>query len=314
MGGRACRREVVRAVCLWVALVAWGAPAHAEPRSDVALVWRAPRSCPVLADVQARIERRLGVPIDRAVHGIEVEITSSGDGRFVARIDLRSVTMANEVRVLTSARCDELSDAVAVVIARIAAENRAPAAEVQRERPRPVLTPLAVEARGWGGGVRALGVSGIGALPGVGVGGELAGYARIHSMFVEVAATRWLPGHGMAPPGSSASVDVGLDVIALRIGWRPEDAPVRGWIAGELGSVAGDSTQVDRHVGGGRWAGIGGGFGVAWPMSSHTRLFGLIEAVFPLERAQFLIQDGVELYRPDPVSVRSGLGLEIGWP
>ena len=304
---------MARALRLWCALAALAVAAHAEPRSDVALVWRAPRSCPVLADIQARIERRLGMPIERAVHGVEVEITASSDGRFVARIDLRSVTMANEVRVLTSERCDELSDAVAVVIARIAAENRPPVAEVQTERPRPMVVPLPAAVRGWGGGLRALGVSGIGALPGVGVGGELAGYARVHSMFVEVAATRWLHGHEMAPAGSSGGVDVGLDVIALRIGWRPGDAPVRGWIAGELGSVASDS-RGDRHVGAGRWEGIGGGFGVAWPMSLHTRLVGLIEAVVPLERTQFLVQDGVELYRPEPVSVRSGLGLEIGWP
>ena len=313
-GGGGCRcGVVVRALCVWSVLIARLATAHAEPRGDVALVWRAPGSCPVLAEVQARIERRLGMPIDRAVHGIEVEITASGDGRFVARIDLRSVTMANEVRVLTSAGCDELSDAVAVVIARIAAENRPPVAEAPRERPRPVLAVRPPEVRGWGGGMRALGVSGIGALPGVGVGGELAAHVRIDSMFLEVGATRWLRGHGMAPPGSSGTVDVGLDVIALRIGWRPEHVPVRGWIAGELGSVAGDTTQLGHH-GVGRWEGIGGGFGVAWPMSTHTRLVGLIEAVVPLDRAQFLVEDGVELYRPDPVSVRSGLGLEVGWP
>ena len=97
-GGGGCRcGVVVRALCVWSALIAGLATAHAEPRGDVALVWRAPGSCPVLAEVQARIERRLGMPIDRAVHGIEVEITASGDGRFVARIDLRSVTMANRL-------------------------------------------------------------------------------------------------------------------------------------------------------------------------------------------------------------------------
>lgn len=132
LGG--CRRGVLaRAFSIWLVLAA---TAHAEPRTDAALVWQAPATCPDAGEVRARIERRLGMPIDRAVHGIEVAIEpEAGDGsggtarRFVARIDLRGVTVANEVRVLTSGRCDELTDAVAVVIARLAAELRQPPAE-----------------------------------------------------------------------------------------------------------------------------------------------------------------------------------------
>src|SRR5690349_2142807 len=102
------------------------ATAHAEPGTDAGLVWQAPVSCPSLDEVRARIERRLGSSIDRAVHGVEVAVARDGEGggRFVARIDLRAVTVANEIRVLTSARCDELADAVAVVIARVAAEHQ----------------------------------------------------------------------------------------------------------------------------------------------------------------------------------------------
>ena len=287
-------------------IVAVTAAARAEPAD--AIVWRAPPSCPTATEVRARIERRLGAPIDRAVHGIEVAISATGDAGFVARIDLRSVTMANEVRVLTSARCDELTDAVALVIARVAAEAHPPEVELHGERERPVPAARPSERHDWGGGVRALGVSGIGALPGVGVGGELAGYARRRSLSAEVSATRWLRGAEMPAANGASGMSIGLDVVALRIGWRTEEAPLRGWLTGELGSVAGEG------AGGGRWAGLGGGFGVAWPMTHAARLVGVIEAVVPLERTQFLRQGGVELYRPDVVSVRSGLGLEIGWP
>lgn len=299
---------------LIVAVVAGGSaePAHAEPAA--AMAWHAPPSCPTAAEVRARIERRLGAPIDRAMHGIEVEVAQAGEAGFVARIDLRSVTMANEVRVLTSARCDELTDAVAVVIARVAAEARAPEVEPRGERERPIPATRPSETHDWGGGVRALGLSGIGALPGVGVAGELAGYARHRSLSAEVAATRWLRGADMPAAHGASAMSVGLDVIALRIGWRPEDAPLRGWLTGELGSVAGDGAPAGSQAGGGRWAGLGGGFGVAWPMTRTARLVGVIEAVVPLERTQFLRQGGIELYRPDVVSVRSGLGLEIGWP
>src|SRR3954447_22885830 len=94
------------------------APAHAEPASDAALIWQAPDSCPDAAEVRARIARRLGAPIDRAVRGVTVDVAVERGGReprYVARIDLRGLRAAAEIRVLTSARCDELTDAVAVV-------------------------------------------------------------------------------------------------------------------------------------------------------------------------------------------------------
>src|SRR5207244_1182802 len=93
----------VRGSCIWIALLAT-ATAHAEPRGEAGLIWQAPATCP--GDVRARIERRLGMPIDRAVRGIEVDITPGDDHGFVARIDLRGAAVANEVRVVTSARCD----------------------------------------------------------------------------------------------------------------------------------------------------------------------------------------------------------------
>jgi hypothetical protein len=294
---------VARVIWIWLALVT---TAYAQPRSDAGLVWRAPVSCPDGDEVRARVARRLGLPSDgrddSVVHGISVEISLEGSGgrdhRFVARIDLRGVALSNEVRVLTSERCDELADAVAVVVARLAAENQqAPAAlrAAPLEIALPVLSPAA--PRQWGGGIRTLGISGIGALPGVGVGGELAGYLRRRSVLVELTGTRWRRNQA-----------VRLDILALRIGWRPEELPLRAWIAGELGSV--DGVNSDAR---GKWRGIGAGFGVAWPMSRYARLVGVIEVVAPLDRERFLLRDGAEMYRPDLVAVRSGLGLEVGW-
>src|SRR5262249_44289735 len=117
------------------------------------------------------------------------------EGAFVARIDTRGVTLANQIRTLSSARCDELADAVAVVVARLATEARAQAqAEVARRTtaiPVAASPPARRRAGPWGGGVRAVAVSGVGVLPGVGLAGELALYGRRHAYFAEVAATRW---------------------------------------------------------------------------------------------------------------------------
>src|SRR5438874_218051 len=105
--------------------VAIAAPAAAEPRvavgPELGIAWDAPASCPDRASMRTRIERRLGRSLDDVVLGIGVDIRARG-GRFVATIDLRAVTVANDVRTLTSARCDELEDAIAVVVARIARE------------------------------------------------------------------------------------------------------------------------------------------------------------------------------------------------
>ncbi len=306
---------MVRVVCIWLALVA---TASAEPRTDAGLVWQAPAVCPDAGEVRARIERRLGMPIERAVHGIVVDIAPSDDGLahgFVARIDLRGITVANEVRVLTSTRCDELTDAVAVIIARLAAENRRPPGEPRVERARVVAdTPPPVPPRAWGGGVRALGISGIGALPRVGVGGELAAYARVRSLFAELAGARWLPSRRVLQAGTPGGVDVRMEVMSVRLGWGPGDLPLRAWVAGELGSVQGKGIALDdAQVGSAMWTGAGAGFAVAWPMTPHTRLIGIIEAVMPLQRARFVLQDGAEVYRPAVATVRCGLGLEVGW-
>ena len=305
----------MRVTLIWLALVA---TAHAEPRTDAGLVWQAPVTCPDAGEVRARIERRLGMPIDRAVHGVEVDIAVDGNGKehgFVARIDLRGVTVANEVRVLTSARCDELTDAVAVIIARLAAETRQPPAEQRGDRARIVVSaPPPIVPHAWGGGVRALGVSSIGALPRVSVGAELAANARRHALFGELAGARWLPSRRVLQPGAPAAVDIGLSLITVRFGWGPEDLPLRAWITGELGSLRGTGIALnDAQVGAATWGGAGAGFAVAWPMTPHTRLIGLIETVVPLQRARFVLQDGAEVYRPSLATVRCGLGLEIGW-
>src|SRR5436853_4259951 len=45
----------------------------------------------------------------------------------------------------------------------------------------------------WAWGLRLTGLSGIGALPGVNYGGEVAGYLRWEERFVEIGLGRWKP-------------------------------------------------------------------------------------------------------------------------
>ncbi len=317
-----------------MALVAIAAPADADP----AFGWRAPASCPRAEAVRARIERRLGAPIDGVVHGIEIEITVDGKA-FVAHIDARALTVANDVRMLRSTRCDELADAIAVIIARLATQARRLEPEhdliaeqvVQAEPPRVQVA----DARGpdeearvdaapvvgsvqpahlWGGGVRLLALSGVGALPRINLGGELAGYVRRDHLFAELAIARWVPQSARFDPGAPARVEVSLDVLTLRAGWATERLPIRAWLSGEIGRIQGEGMAVvDPQIGSARWLAVGGGFGVAWPMAPRARLVGTFELAIPLERTRFMLQNGNDLYQPAAAAARCALGLELGW-
>lgn len=317
-----------------LALVAVAAPAAAEP----AFGWHAPAGCPRADDVRARVERRLGGPIDGAVYGIEIEITRDGSG-YVAEIDARALTVANDVRTLRSAKCAALADAIAVIVARLASEARKaepahtarPTTEPQMLAAAPTVASVADEPeraigvvravpvlgkahRRWGGGVRALALSGIGALPRINIGGELAGYVRREDYFGEIALARWVPQSARFDPGAPARVAVSLDVVSLRGGWGPEHLPIRAWLLTEVGRMQGEGLAVIQpQVANSGWVAFGGGFGVAWPMARHARLVGTFEVAVPLRRTTFMLQNGADLYEPSAVAARCALGLELGW-
>ena len=318
-----CPVMMVRAAVACAVVLGLGAamPVRAQPRD--ALIWRAPGGCPGAGDVRARIERRLGAPFAVADRGVAVDVVDRGEGgapRFVARIDLRGLrgvdAAGEDVRVLSSARCDELADAVAVVIARLAGELGPPAGPPELRLERPGQRQALPAPADRGAALRVLGISGIGAQPGVSVGGELAGTVRMGSMIVELAGVRWLSSSRVPHAGAPGRIDVDLRLAALRLGWGSAQLPLRAWISGELGTLSGgEAGSAAPRMGTARWLAAGGGFAVAWPMGPRARLVGTIEAVVPVQRARIVLDDGSgsELYRSAWAAVRSGLGLEIGW-
>jgi hypothetical protein len=312
-------------VLVGLAIVVTSAVAAADPAG---MAWQAPHSCPDDTAVRARIEAHLGRSLDDVlVAGIAV-VVSQAHGTFVARIATPADT-----RTLTSRHCDELADAVAVVIARVARDRAAaapPAAEppaapprvaiIERDdapvlhraevaHPDPLVDPL---AHTWSIGVRVSGVSGIGIIPEVGLGAELALTLRRHSAMAEISATKWLATDADVHVGTG-HVDVGLGVTAVRFGWRPERTPLRGWVSAEVGQMTGDGVGVTTQQTSGRWFAAGAGFGVAWQMTRWARLVGSTEVLGAFERVRFALGDGVVVYAPSPVSARASCGLEVGW-
>jgi len=191
--------------------------------------------------------------------------------------------------------------------------------EVAPAPPPPRVHPFAT-TRLWGGGVRLTGLSGIGALPGVNYGGEVAALVRRDELFVELGIARWRPEKAVVVTTMPERVELGLDVWTLRGGWTSMHMPLRAWglvEVGELASAHGMPGVVTRMMTGEtpaerQWHALGGGFGVAWPMSEHARLVGMIEVAIPVDRERLMIADG-DAYQPDPMAVRSSVGLEVGW-
>ena len=305
----------------------------ATPVAAESFSWQAPARCPRAAQVQERVERRLGAAIEDSLRAVEIRVKREGAG-FVAEIDARGLTVANDVRTLRSTRCDELADAIAVVLARLASEQRhrvssapepvlavelppstpeaeMPAVFVRRDVAAP---PAAPRAKKWGGGVRLLGLSGVGALPRINIGVELAAYARRETAFAELGAGIWVPQEARLDPGGPARVDVSLKVVTLRAGWATERLPIRAWLMGEGGVLSGAGMDViDPRTASSSWFALGGGFGVAWPMAPRARLVGTFELAIPLKRTTFMLENGGSLFTPAAAAARCALGFEFGW-
>src|SRR5438445_3624118 len=156
---------------------------------------------------------------------------------------------------------------------------------------KPVHDPLATTRR-FGFSVRATGLSGIGALPGVNYGGELAAQIRREELFGELAVGRWKPEKTYMVSESNDHIELGLNVWTVRVGWASMKMPLRGWLLSEAGELASarqmagvvprmmtGSTPVDH-----RYKAVGAGFGVAWPMTDSARLFGMVEFTVPVSR------------------------------
>lgn len=288
-------------------VLAIASPAYAD--GELGIAWQAPATCPDAAAVRARIAQRLEIEPDVS---ITIDVAQLGT-RYVASVDL-----GGDVRTLASARCDDLADAVAVIVARAASEHHAARPRLAMREAEPEVTVhAALEAprpREWSLGARLSGVSGIGIIPEVGLGYELAVTLRRHSALAEIAGTRWTRSEAQLHAGAPAHVDVGLDVTAMRFGWRSEDKPLRGWASVEVGTMYGNGVSLaNAQVGEGRWVAAGTGFGVAWPMTKWLRLVGTTEVMLAIDRVRFSLSDGQVVYAPAPMSARATCGIEVGW-
>lgn len=296
-----------RALIAWV-VVGSVAALPTIAAADPNLAWHAPSECPSAADARARVERRLGgQSLDCFVVGVAVDIASDPDG-YVAHVGGRT---------LTSPTCDDLTDAVAIVIARIAfAVPARPNEDMDVEAVVPTTPDSVARPSGrWTAGARLSFVSGIGSVPDVGIGGELAVVVQRDCIFAEVAGSEWVSSDARVVTGAAPRMDVGLHTMTVRAGYAAL-TPLRGWAVVDVGALSGTGEALDNaRMGSGPWVAVGAGFGVAWPIARAVRVVGTLEVLAAIEhRTTFELGDGQVVYQPAPASARTTFGLEVGWP
>ena len=256
------------------------------------LRWNAPEGCPDAAAFRAAVEHRLEASLDTLAFDVGVDVDPSPDG-FVARVTIADA----EQRTLASASCTELSEAVAVIVARLALERRT------------VPAPLSIPQ--WNAGLRADFVAGAGSTPELGLAGELVGWFAWRELRIELAAEHWRTSTARLD-GADAGVDIHLDTLAVRAGWQR--GVIRAWLEGEVGTLSGTGFGVmTAQSGDATWLAGGGGASAAWPVAPHTQIVVGGDVEFVIDRVGFALGSGTVIYRTPPATIRAGVGIEVGW-
>jgi len=276
----------------------------------VSFAWTAPSECPDATSIEARIDERLGGQLD-AGHHISVVIERDG-AELTATIEIDEATAP---RTLTGATCAELSDAVVVIVARLAAEQHAPRPAPPPAPlpapPRPVAVVAAVTAEpDWRFGARLSSVGAVGLLPGVGLAAELAGVVEHGPWSGELAVTQWATAHQDVMATDASRLDVGLRALSIRAGWRVGPLPVRLAFVGEAGSMSGHAASS----GSATWLAVGAGVAAWWQVTPRWRVVAGGEGDLARDRARFVLSDGTTEYSPAWSSLRGTLGVEVQIP
>lgn len=319
----------------------WCSAAWGPAGSSVEIAWSAPASCPDEAWVEARVERFLDRPLlDAAVEPVSAEVeVSVADGELVADVALTTGDRAQR-RVLRDGSCDVLAAAAAFMIAvAIDPEAALGDADEGREATDPAAAsefesvedpPSAVteapdtdedprdqtdrgQAVRGALGLRAAGAGGLlpGFSPAVGVtAAVLIGRARVEAhgdwtfeRTVELGMGRsasfrgWSAGAAACFVPASDPVEfplcAGLSAGAMRGGSRGVADPGQAtipWVAGRVGPS------------------------LAYVPSRFAAIRLGLDALVPLRRPQFTIENLGVVHEVWPVVVLGYLGVEVRFP
>jgi hypothetical protein len=250
------------------------------------------------------VVQRLGRPLasDELVR-LAVETAPSADVR--ASFELED----GNRRELVATTCDELVAAIALILGRTApiAASSADTATIAPPVEAPIIEAAWVTPRAraeWSLGAHAAVVAGIGMLPRVGVGGELAMTGRREQLFAELGYADW-----RTTADSAGDFAFGLWTIDARVGWRSRRLPIAAWLVGELGkaSAVETGTMPSPAVASG-YAAVGAGVGARIRVTRWLDGVAAVEGLYAVERPRFEMVT-VSVFEPSVVAAQASIGL-----
>jgi hypothetical protein len=297
----------------------------AQAFTSSSIEWDAPAACPSAAALSERLSTLLGGD-DGALGGVTrvrgVVSKEAAGYRVVLEV---AEAERRSSRAFSAQDCADLMEAAALAIAlTVHAEEPAAAAsatEVPRSREvsstaadvgSPALGSAASEPGvRWSAG--AEGVLDTGALPAVAPGVSVLGRARLEALSLDVHATLF-PKQRLGV-GQSDRVEFDLLLIGLRACDRLFDrnmsaAACAGFEAGQLNASGGTLSPArqlhDLWLAPALALEAGQRLGSSWQLSLRG------EALAPLRRKQYIINENERVHAPSSVDLRLSLGLRIG--
>lgn len=337
---------------LALVLASGPSPGAAAPRTEAApptgrggagerellLDWDAPGECPSRDAVEGRVEGMLGrrlvmtsEPPVRVVGRVAVS-----EGGYRLRLSTETTSGALD-REFEGRDCDVLADTAAIVVSATlspdppppprlepAPEPRAeaePAPSPQTEpvtpattaepEPRPATPPE--PSRGVGGAVRVAGGVGLGALPGVAPGVDVAAALLRRSLRVELRFAYWFARRAESEARSDAGAELTLWTLGARGCWAPArgifEFPLCGGVqAGPLrGDGYGISLPTTTRL---TWVAVTAGAALAVSPLRNLAFWLGVDLLVPLTRPRFVVEDLGALHTSSGVGGRAMLGVE----
>lgn len=276
----------------------------------------APPGCPEPLDADARLVRALGDDATRTDLAplratIELSPASSGYRAVVHLVDGDHET----VREVSDASCELALDAAVTIVA-VALLPVIEAEPIETPIDAPLPEP-ATASEDWSGFLRLSGHAHLGVLPGVVLGGEVAGGARLGALRLE-AAVRGLPLASARFGASDLGAELALATVLLRALYVGTVLP---WLELHVGGGVDGGAAIGRGVGlsvprdtAAPWVAIEAAAGIAWVPLPELALLLEIEALVPVVRPVFVAGGLGTLSRPEPIAGGLRLGVELRVP
>ncbi len=326
--------------------------ARGEPRSGgerVALVWRAPDSCPPVASVRARVETLVGAPLSSPglpeVRGV-AEVREEG-GAWSATIELTSGSGSRR-RELQARRCQGIVEAFALLVAmtvdpmagRPAPVEPAPSPgeaeeevdelaalpEVDASAPPPVDSgtparrepaPVSARRRSLRVALGASFVANVGALPELAPGLSVDVSALVRRLRLELHGVYFTPRARSFADVPEVGAELDLWWMAARGGWVFERGPIEFPVGGgvQLGSMrARGYGIVERGRRSILWVALAVGGGIRYAPAPWVALGLGLELYVPMTRPEFTVEKLGAVHRAAPLGGLFLVGLEFRAP